>query len=149
VTASSLGITAAAVNAITADELLSFFHSVNAAYRRNPKCRFMMADSTLLAIRKLKDGQGNYLWQLGNIQIGQPDSLLGKPYSINDDMPAIATGNKAVLFGDFSRYWVRKVGAPLIGTVRERFWPKIGLAGLIRYDGELMDAGAVKHLKLA
>lgn len=149
VTASSLGVTAAAINAITADELLTFFHSVNAAYRRSPKARFMMADSTLLAIRKLKDGQGNYLWQLGNIQIGQPDSLLGKPYSINDDMPAIATGNKAVLFGDFSRYWVRKVGAPLIGTVRERFWPKIGLAGLIRYDGELMDSNAVKHLKLA
>jgi HK97 family phage major capsid protein len=64
-------------------------------------------------------------------------------------VPAIATGNKVILFGDFSRYWVRKVGAPLIGTVRERFWPKIGLAGLIRYDGELMDSNAVKHLKLA
>jgi HK97 family phage major capsid protein len=122
---------------------------VNAAYRRSPKARFMLADTTLLAVRKLKDGQGNYLWQLGNIQTGQPDSLLGKPYSVNDDVPAIATGNKAVLFGDFSRYWVRKVGAPLIGTVRERFWPKIGLAGLIRYDGELMDSNAVKHLKLA
>lgn len=149
VTASSLGVTAAATGAIAADELLALFHSVNAAYRRSPKARFMFADSTLLAVRKLKDGQGNYLWQLGNIQIGQPDAFLGKPYSINDDMPAIATGNKAVLFGDFSRYWVRKVGAPLIGTVRERFWPKIGLAGLIRYDGELMDSAAIKHLKLA
>jgi HK97 family phage major capsid protein len=149
VTASSLGVTAASATAIAADELLGLFHSVNAAYRRNPKCRFMLADTTLLAIRKLKDGQGNYLWQLGNIQVGQPDSLLGKPYSINDDVPAIATGLKSVLFGDFSRYWVRKVGAPLIGTVRERFWPKIGMAGLIRYDGELMDSAAVKHLKLA
>jgi HK97 family phage major capsid protein len=148
VTASSLGVTAALTNAIAADELLALFHAVNAAYRRSPKARFMLADTTLLAVRKLKDGQGNYLWQLGNIQVGQPDSLLGKPYSVNDDVPAIATGNKAVIFGDFSRYWVRKVGAPLIGTVRERFWPKIGLAGLIRYDGELMDSAAVKHLKL-
>lgn len=148
-TGSALGKTAAGAAAIAADELLELFHSVNAAYRRNPKCRFMFADTTLLAIRKLKDGQGNYLWQLGNVQVGQPDTLLGKPYSINDDVAPIATGNRAILFGDFSRYYVRKVGAPLIGTVRERFWPKIGLAGLIRYDGELMDANAIKHLKLA
>ncbi len=51
-----------------------------------------------------------------------------------------------MLFGDFSRYVVRKVGNPLIGTVRERFWPKVGLAGLIRFDGDLTDAGAVKAL---
>lgn len=108
----------------------------------------MFADTTLLALRKLKDGQGNYLWQMGDVRISAPSMLLDKPYSINDDVPAIATGNRAVIFGDFSRYWVRKVGSPLIGTVRERFWPKIGMAGLVRYDGELVDADAVKHLKL-
>lgn len=149
VTASTLGKTAAAAAAITSDELLEFQHSVNAAYRRSPKCRWMFADTTLLALRKLKDGDGNYLWQMGDVRIGAPSMLLDKPYSINDDVPAIATGNKAVIFGDFSRYWVRKVGRPLVGTVRERFWPKIGMAGLIRLDGELMDSAAVKHLKLA
>jgi HK97 family phage major capsid protein len=149
VTGSSLGKTAASSTAIAPDELIEFQHSVNAAYRRSPKARWMFADTTLLAIRKMKDGQGNYLWQMGDIRIGAPSLLLEKPYSINDDMPAIATGNKAVLFGDFSRYWVRKVGNPLIGNVRERFWPKIGLAGLIRYDGEIVDQNAIKHLKLA
>ena len=149
VTASALGVTAAAVAAVTADEVMTLQHSVNAAYRRSPKCRWMFADTTLLTLRKLKDGQGNYLWQMGDVRVGAPDVLLGKPYSINDDVPAIATGARAIVFGDFSRYWVRKVGAPLIGTVRERFWPKIGLAGLIRFDGELVDSAAVKHLKLA
>jgi len=149
VTASSLGKTAAAVAAITADEMMDLQHSVNAAYRRSPKARWMFADATLLALRKLKDGQGNYLWQMGDIRVGAPPMLLDHPYSINDDVPAIATGNRAVIFGDFSRYWVRKVGSPLIGNVRERFWPKIGLAGLIRYDGELVDSAAIKHLKLA
>ena len=109
----------------------------------------MFADTTLQALRKLKDGQGNYLWAMGDIRIGAPAMLLDKPYSINDDVAPIATGNRAVIFGDLGRYWVRKVGSPLIGTVRERFWPKIGLAGLIRYDGELLDSAAVKHLKLA
>ena len=106
----------------------------------------MFADSTLLTLRKLKDGQGNYLWSMGDVRVNQPDMINGKPYSINDDVPAIATGNKSMLFGDFSRYTVRKVGNPLIGTVRERFWPKVGLAGLIRFDGDLTDAGAIKAL---
>jgi len=148
-TASSLGKTAASASAIAADELLDFFHSVNAAYRRSPKCRWTFADTTLLVLRKLKDGQGNYLWQMGDVRVDQPDTLLGKPYSINDDVAAIATGARVMAFGDFSRYWVRKVGSPLIGTVRERFWPKIGLAGLIRFDGELVDSAAVKHFKMA
>lgn len=149
VTAAGLGKTAASATAIAAEELMDLQHSVNQAYRRSPKCRWMFADSTLLALRKLKDGQGNFLWQMGDIRVGAPDVLLNKPYSINDDVPAIATGNRAVIFGDLGKYWVRKVGSPLIGTVRERFWPKIGLAGLIRYDGELVDQAAVKALRLA
>jgi len=149
VTASTLGTTAAAAAAITADELMNHQHSVNAAYRRSPKCAWMFADTTLLALRKLKNGQGNFLWQMGDIRIGQPAALLDKPYHINDDVPVMATGAKPIIFGDLGRYWVRKVGAPLVGTVREKFWPKIGLAGLIRYDGELMDDAAVKHLRMA
>lgn len=149
VPASALGKQAAAAAAIAADELIDLQHSVNQAYRRSPFCRWMFADTTLAAVRKLKDGHGNFLWQMGDIRVNAPDVLLGKPYAVNDDVPPIATGNRAVIFGDLSRYTVRKVGSPLIGTVRERFWPKVGMAGLIRYDGNLIDANAVKHLKLA
>lgn len=106
----------------------------------------MFADTSLLAIRKLKDGDGNYLWTMGDVRVGAPAMLLDHPYSINDDVASIAASAKSILFGDFSRYWVRKVGSPLIGTVRERFWPKVGMAGLIRYDGELVDSIAIKHL---
>ena len=149
VVASALGKTTASATAIAADELIDLQHSVNAAYRRSPRCRWQFADTTLAAIRKLKDGQGNFLWQMGDVRVGAPDLILGKPYSVNDDVPAIGTGNRSVLFGDHSRYVVRKVGSPLIGTVRERFWPKVGMAGLIRYDGDLTDANAVKHLQHA
>ncbi|TCP33268.1 phage major capsid protein [Sphingomonas sp. BK235] len=148
-TASPRGKLAAAAAAIAAEELIDLQHSVNQAYRRSPFCRWQFADTTLAVIRKLKDGQGNFLWQMGDVRANAPDVLLGKPYSVNDDMPAIATGARAVLFGDHSRYTVRKVGSPLIGTVRERFWPKVGMAGIIRYDGKLIDANAVKHLQLA
>lgn len=146
VTASTLGKTAAAVAAITGDELIDLYHSVNSAYRRSPKARWMFADTTLAAIRKLKDGQGNYLWQMGDVKTAQPGTLLGTPYSINDDMDAPGAGKKPVIFGDLSKYFVRKVGSPVIGVLRERFWPDLGIAGLIRFDGELGDTAAVKHL---
>ncbi|MXN45915.1 phage major capsid protein [Shinella kummerowiae] len=146
VTASSLGKTAAAAAAITADEIIDLLHSVNSAYRRSPKARFMFADTTLAAIRKLKDGQGNYLWQMGDVTAAQPGTLLGYRYAINDDMDTLAAAKKVMLFGDFSKYFVRKVGSPVIGVLRERFWPDLGIAGLIRFDGELGDTAAVKHL---
>jgi HK97 family phage major capsid protein len=149
VTASSLGKTAAAAAALASDELIDLLHSVNAAYRRSPKARWMFADTTLAAIRKLKDGQNNYLWQMGNVQTGEPGTLLGYRYEINDDVPAIAASAKPVIFGDFSKYFVRKVGSPVIGVLRERFWPDLGIAGLIRFDGELGDTAAVKHLVMA
>jgi HK97 family phage major capsid protein len=146
VTASTLGKTAAAVAAVTVDEILDLVHSVDPAYRTGPKVRFMFNDSTLKAIRKLKDGNGQYIWQMGNIQQGAPGSLLGYNYSINQAMASLATGNKTMIFGDFGKYWVRKVGSPVIGVMRERFWPDLGIAGLIRFDGELVDTAAVKHL---
>jgi HK97 family phage major capsid protein len=145
--ASTQGLIAASATAIAADELINLQHSVNSAYRRSPNCGWQFADTTMGAIRRLKDGQGNYLWQMGDVRVGAPDLVLGKQYWVNDDIPAIAAGARSVLFGDMSAYIVRKVGSPLVGTVRERFWPKIGLAGLIRFDGELADTAAVKHLR--
>jgi HK97 family phage major capsid protein len=62
-------------------------------------------------------------------------------------MASLATGNKVMLFGDMSKYFVRKVGQPLVGAIQDKdFWPGFGMAGYIRFDGELSDAGAVKHL---
>jgi HK97 family phage major capsid protein len=146
VTASTLGKTAASATAITTDELLDLQHSVNPAYRQSPKSRFMFNDSTLAAIRKLKQGDGQYIWQMGDIRMSAPGTLLGSPYSINQAMANIATTNRSVIYGDFGKYYVRKVGAPVIGVMRERFWPDLGIAGLIRLDGELGDTAAVKHL---
>ncbi|AGH48761.1 phage major capsid protein, HK97 family [Sphingomonas sp. MM-1] len=146
VTASTLGKTAAAAAAITSDEVLDLFHSVDPAYRTSPKARWMFNDATLLVLRKLKDGDGNYLWQMGDIKTGAPDTLWSKPYSINQAMDSVAASKKPIVFGDFGKYFVRKVGSPIIGVLRERFWPDMGIAGLIRFDGELGDTAAIKHL---
>lgn len=149
VTASAAGVTAVSATAITPDELIDLQHSVNPAYRMSPKARWMFSDTTLKLIRKLKDGEGRYLWADGDFSRGVPATLLGYPVSINQAMPAPTTGLKPIVFGDFGKYFVRKVGSPVIGVMRERFWPDLGIAGLIRFDGELGDTAAVKHLVMA
>jgi HK97 family phage major capsid protein len=111
----------------------------------------MFHDNILLAARKLKDGQGNYLWQMGDVKGGIPATFNNRLYSVNQAMPAAqATGAKIMLFGDFSKYFVRKVGAPIIGAIQDKdFWPGFGMAGFIRFDGELADTAAIKYLKNA
>lgn len=146
VTASTAGKTAASATAITADEIIDLLHSVDPAYRTSPKAAFMFNDATLAAIRKLKDGDGNYLWQMGNVIQGQPGSLLGYRYYVNQAMDSIAAAKKVVLFGDLGKYMVRKVGSPITFVARERFAPDYGILGLIRFDGETANTGAIKHL---
>jgi len=145
VTNSAAGKTAASATAIAADEIIDLVHSVDPAYRAG-RTAFMMNDSTLSTIRKLKDGDGNYLWQMGNYQAGVPQNLLGYDVIVNQDMDSIATAKKTILFGDMSAYYVRKVGAPSIIVARERFAPDFGILGYIRLDGVLANTAAVKHL---
>lgn len=149
VTASALGVTAASTTAVTFDELIDLQHSVDPAYRQSPKARFMFNDTALKAVRKLKDGDGSYIWQMGDVRTGVPGTLLGSLYSINQAMPAMTTGLKAFIYGDFNKYYVRKVGSPVVGVRREYYWPNIGMAGIVRLDGDLIQTGAVKHLIMA
>lgn len=146
VTASSLGKTTAASTALTYEEVIDLVHSVDPAYRSSPKARFMFNDKTLSVLRKLKDGEGRYIWTQGDVQNGVPGTILGYRYSINQAMDDVAAGKKSMIFGDFSKYFVRKVGGIVMFVARERFAPDIGLLGLIRLDGELGDTAAVKHM---
>jgi HK97 family phage major capsid protein len=149
VTNSTLGKTAAAVAAVTADEIIDLIHSVDPAYRSSPSTAIMMNDSVLAAVRKLKDGQGNYLWQMGNYQAAVPQNILGYNVVVNQAMASQATGNKIMLFGDMAKFYVRKVGAPTLFVARERFAPDYGILGYARFDGVLANTAAIKHLKNA
>jgi HK97 family phage major capsid protein len=151
VTNSAAGKVAVATNAITADEIIDLIHSVDPAYRNSPNTAIMMADATLAAVRKLKDGDGNYLWQMGNYQAGIPQNLLGYNVVVNQAMANVASGvsSKVMLFGDMSKFYVRKVGAPSLYVARERFAPDFGILGYIRFDGVLTNTAAIKHLALA
>jgi HK97 family phage major capsid protein len=151
VVGSGAGVTCVSTTAFTFDEVIDLVHKVDPAYRSNPGCAYMFSDPVLQSARKLKDGQGNYLWQHGNVQQGIPATLNGYNYHVNQAMSqAFTTGQKLMIFGDLSKYIVRKVGAPLIGALQDKdFWPGFGVAGWIRFDGNVMDSAAIKTLALA
>lgn len=139
---------AAATAAIAYDDTINLLHAVDPAYRGSPKARYMFHDTTLQAIRKLKDSMGRYIWSAGDVQGDVPATINGYRYSINQAMAAIGTGNTSMVFGDFSKYLVRKVGAPLIAALQApQFWPGFGIAAWHRFDGQLLDASAIKGLK--
>lgn len=90
---------------LSPDKLIELLYSLPAAYRNAPGARWAMNGTTLAAIRKLKDGQNNFLWQPA-YAAGQPETLLGKPVLEMPDMPDIANGATPILYGDFSGYRV-------------------------------------------
>lgn len=145
VTASTLGLTTASASAIAADEIIDLIHKVDPAYRDEPdeKVGFMFHDSILQIIRKLKDGQGRYLWSNGTTAL-EPDRLHGYPYWINQSMDStVSSAKKTMLFGALSKYKVRIVNALRIQRLVERraeFDEDVFIAYL-RADGGLLDAG--------
>lgn len=150
-TGAAEGIAAAGAAAIAPDELFDMQHSVDPAYRASPMCKWQFNDNTLNAIRKLKDGDGNYLWQMGDVRTGEPNTLLGKSYKINQAMPDMAAGQSPILFGDHSRYVVRKVGGMSMLALRERYAEhlQVGFIAYMRFDGRLLRPAAVKKLTMA
>lgn len=149
VTGAPVGHTAAAATALTFDEIMDLEHSVDPAYRGGPKVRFQMHDQTVKALRKLKDTNGRYIWSDGDVTKGVPATLNNKPVSFNQAMAQISAGAKPIAFGDFSEYYVRKVGSPLIGVAREKFFPNLGIMGVHRIDGAPAQTKAIKTLQMA
>ena len=147
-TAASTGKTAAAVAAITADELIDLYHSVLSPYRSNST--WVMNDSTAVLVRKLKDGNSQYLWQPG-LQAGQPDVLLGRPVLIEPNAPTAAAAADSVAFGDVSKYWIRDVEGVTVKVLDELYAAtgQIGFRVHMRTDGDLTDTNAVKVLTQA
>lgn len=150
VTAASLGKTAASATAITFAEIMDLLHAVDPAYRQSNTCGFMLHDSILAAIKKLQLGSGDAtpLW-LPSVREGEPDTILGKPYWINQGMDsALTTGKKVMLFGDFNYYVIRMVQNMLVVRLNERYADNglVGFVGHMRWDGECLNTAAIKYL---
>lgn len=147
-TQASAGVTAAGAAAITSDELIDLYHSLKPGYRG--RANWLMKDGTAKLIRKLKDGDSQYLWQPG-LQAGQPDMLLGRPVQISDGMPAATTGLVSVLFGDFSHYQIVDRAGVSMQRLNELYAAngQVGFKAFKRTEGKLLLAEAVKKLTQA
>jgi len=141
-----LGVTASSATAITVDEIMDLFYSLKSPYRKN--AIFVMNDATVKAIRKLKDGNGQYLWQ-PSISAGQPDTILNRPVKTSAYVPTIAAGAKSIAFGDFGYYWVADRQGRSFQRLNELFAAtgQVGFKASQRVDGKLILAEAIKVLQ--
>lgn len=148
VTASGAGPAAAAAAAIDFDDLIELLHSVDPLYRQDPTVGWQFNDSTLKLLRKIKDTDGNYIWQPADARSQEPAQILGVQYFINQDMADVGASAKSVIFGAMNRYLVRRVREFAVRRLVERYadFYQVGFLGFTRFDGELLDVNAVKHL---
>ena len=144
-------MTAAAVAAITYDELVDLTDSLDPAYLSTGNARFMMSQAARKVLRKLKDSQNRPLWE-PSLQAGTPDTLMGYGLSLNNYMSAPAAGVKSIGFGDIREaYVIRDVSDFALLRLSERYadYLQVGFLGFQRSDGTLQNASAFKTLQQA
>jgi HK97 family phage major capsid protein len=146
------GVTSAVATVITADEIIGLVHSLDPSYRALPSAGFMMHDTALLYVRKLKDASGQYLWQPG-MQAGVPDRLLGFPVAINQQMEPLVsnlpvTAKEHILFGAFEKYVIRDAGGVRMYHLTERYRDvdQDCFIAFKRVDGRALNTAAFKTL---
>ena len=139
------GVTTGSSTTITADEIIDLFYSLKAPYRK--KAIWVLNDTTVKIIRKLKDGTGNYLWQ-PSLTAGSPDTILGRPVYTSQFVPEVAAGNKTVAFGDFSYYWIGDRQGITFRRLNEKYADtcQVGFLATKRLDGKLVLPEAIKVL---
>jgi len=142
-----VGVTAASATAMTADELLDLYHSLRAPYRKNAV--FVMNDLTIKAIRKLKDGSGQYLWR-PSLDEGGPDSILDRPIFTSSNIPTIASAAKIIAFGDFKNYWIADRQGRSFQRLNELYAAngQVGFRATQRVDGKLILPEAIQVLQM-
>lgn len=114
------GVTA---DTITFDKVMELFFSVAPDYRKNGV--WVMNDETACALHKLKDADGNYLWNQNS------NTIMGKEVYISNAMPSIGAGAKPIAFGDFSYYWIVNSAPISVRTLQENMFSIVRLATLL------------------
>lgn len=140
------GVTAASIS-ITFDDVMDLYYSLRAPYRN--KASWILNDATVKAIRKLKDGNGNYIWQ-PSVREGEPDKILNRPYRTSIYVPTLEAGNRVMAFGDFSYYWIADRQGRSFKRLNELYAAsgQVGFLASERVDGKLILPEAVKTLDI-
>lgn len=161
ITAASIGKTGATGQTTTViyDDLVDLQHSVDPAYRQLGNTGWMMNDDSIRVIRKIKDGQGRPLFIPGyeealpvaGVPGYIPDTLMGRPITINQDVAKMAANAVSIAFGDFSFYTIRDVMQVEMFRFTDSVYTSKGQVGFLawcRSGGNFVDVGgAVKTYK--
>lgn len=142
-----VGVTTASSTKVTADEIINLVYSLKRPYRKN--AAFLANDVCVAELRKLKDNNGQYLWQ-PSLQAGEPDRVLGYKVYTSPYFPVPTAGGTAVAFGDFSYYNIGDRGTRSFAELKELFAGNgmIGFVAKERVDGKLVLPEAVKLLQM-
>lgn len=139
-------IVSGGATSITSDAIYNLVFSLKDYYTQN--ARFLMKRTTVRDVMKLKDGQNNYLWQMGDIRGGQPSTLLSYQVARAEDMPTIAADSLSVAFGDFAAAYtiVDRLGLTML---RDNLTakPYVKFYHRRRVGGDVVNFEAVKLLK--
>lgn len=143
-----IGVTTAMPTDVSVDEVLDLVYKLKRPYRA--KAAFIMADSTLAAIRKMKDGNGQYIWQPA-LTAGEPDRLVGYPVYTSAFAPTIAAETPVMAFGDFSYYNIADRGPRTFAALNELYAAngQVAFVAKERVDGKLILPEAVQIMKTA
>ncbi len=141
-------IVSGAATAVTADGLYDLVFSLKDYYLTN--ARFVMKRLTVRDIMKLKDGDGNYIWQMGDITKGQPSALLNYPVTRAEDMTTVGASALAIAFGDFKAAYtiVDRLGITLL---RDNLTakPYVKFYNRRRVGGDVVNFEAIKLQKIS
>lgn len=139
-TSAEIGIEAS--SALNYDSVIALYFATKPKYHKNGV--WLMNDETALILRKLKDSDGNYLWNQAN------DTILSKPVVISNYMPSCASGSTPIAFGDLSYYWMLERQALSVKVLSELYARenRTGYAAFERIDGKLIRPEAIKLLKV-
>ena len=142
-----VGVTSASSTKVTADEIINLVYSLKRPYRKNAV--FLANDVCVAELRKLKDNNGQYLWQ-PSLQAGEPDRVLGYKVYTSPYFPVPTAGGTAVAFGDFSYYNIGDRGTRSFAELKELFAGNgmIGFVAKERVDGKLVLPEAIKLLQM-
>lgn len=132
---------------ITFDDVMDLYYSLRAPYRN--KASWILNDLTVKAIRKLKDANGNYIWQ-PSVREGEPDRILNRPYKTSIYVPELAAGNRVMSFGDYSYYWIADRQGRSFKRLNELYATTghVGFLACERLDGKLILPEAVKTMDI-
>ena len=149
----SAGNTTANAQTVHFDNIYQLYYSLKSPYRR--KASFLCNETLLLQLMLLKDKNDNYIWKPG-LEVGKPDTILGRPIHTSGYMPAITgtatadKGKKILLFGDFSYYWIADRQNRTLKRLNELYavTDQVGFIGTQRVDGKLILPEAMQVMAL-